>query len=54
MDVSANRTKVTYWASLGKSIVPIVFFHKKRNQETLHLIIYGGRHLTNMEERIFT
>ena len=37
-------------ASRGKPIVPIVFFQ----ETTIHFIIYGGRHLISMEERIFT
>ena len=37
-------------ARRGKPIVPIVFFQ----ETTIHFIIYGGRHLISMEERIFT
>ena len=44
---SVNRAQVTSRASRGK---PIVFFQ----ETTIHFIIYGGRHLISMEERIFT
>ena len=38
-------------ASLGKPIVPVVFFHMKRNDYPLNYIyIYGGRHLLSMQE----
>ena len=37
-------------ASRGKLIVLIVFFQ----ETTIHFIIYGGRHLISMEQRIFT
>ena len=33
--------------------MPIVFFQKKRNDYPLNIIIYGRRHLINMEERMF-
>ena len=46
----SNQAKVTYQASLGKPIVPIVFFQ----ETTIHFIIYGERHLINMEEGIFS
>ena len=36
IEVPANRTKVTYRASLGKPIVPLVFFHMKRNENALN------------------
>ena len=44
-----NRAQITYRESRGKPIVPIVFFQ----ETTIHLIIYGGRHLITMEERTF-
>ena len=31
IDIPVNRAQVTYRTSLGKPIVPIVFFQKKRN-----------------------
>ena len=47
---SVNQAQVTSQASRGKPIVPIVFFQ----ESTIHLIIYGGRHLINMEEGTFS
>ena len=46
----SNQAKVTYQASLGKPIVPIVFFQ----ETTIHFIVYGERQLINMEEGIFS
>ena len=46
----SNQAKVTYQASLGKPIVPIVFFQ----ETTIHFIIYGERHLINIKEGIFS
>ena len=37
----SNQAQVTYWESLGKPIVPTVFFQ----ETTIHFIIYGGRQL---------
>ena len=42
----SNQAQVTCRASLGKPIVPIVFFQ----ETTIHFFMYGGRHLISMEE----
>ena len=60
MDAPANRTKVAYWASLGKPIVPIVVERRSLHMEE-GTYQYGGthfylasqtltRHITNMQE----
>ena len=49
---SENQAQVTYRASLGKPIVPIVV--EWRSLVNLSRIIYGGRHLISMEEPIFS
>ena len=47
-----NRAQVTYPVGLGKPIVPIVFFHMKRNDYPLNYI--WRKTVISMEERIFT
>ena len=47
---SEKRNKVTYrasWASLGKPIVPIVFFHMKKNDYPLNYIWRNALDITS-------
>ena len=52
--MDGRKTGLKLLHEQAKASLLFLLCSSKRKETTIYLIIYGGRHLISMEERIFT